>query len=134
MADPPYGNPEHGNGDGPRANDHRPHRCGTRPFENRSSMTLTSQPPAQSPFPHQDPGPNGWIDFLWRLTGDHRRAACVLAFTVVFLAAFAVVTALLAPHVGTLGVLGGLGAGGAGSAALEVVRRRRRNRDDPEEG
>jgi hypothetical protein len=53
------------------------------------------------------------------------RAAWVFAFTVVFLAAFAVVTALLAPHLGVLGVLGGLGAGGAGTAAFEVARRRR---------
>jgi len=95
--------------------------------------TLTSQPPAQARDPHEDPGPNGWIDFLWRLTGDHRRAAWVLAFTVVSLAAFAVVTALLAPHLGALGVLGGISAGGAGGAALEVARRRRRNHDDPEE-
>jgi hypothetical protein len=87
--------------------------------------TPTSQPSAQSPDPRQGLGPTGWIEFLWRLTGDPVRAAWVFAFTVVFLAAFAVVTALLAPHLGVLGVLGGLGAGGAGTAAFEVARRRR---------
>jgi hypothetical protein len=59
--------------------------------------TLKSKPPEQAPDPQQGPGPNGWIDFVWRLTGDHWRSAWVLAFTVIFLAAFAVVTALLAP-------------------------------------
>jgi hypothetical protein len=92
--------------------------------------TLEPKPPGQAPDPQQDPGPDGWIDFVWRLTGDHWRSAWVLAFTVIFLAAFAVVTAFLAPHLGALGVLGGLGAGGA---AIEAVRRRRRNRDDPAE-
>jgi hypothetical protein len=91
--------------------------------------TRESEPPAPAPDPQQGPDPHGWIDFVWRLTGDHWRSAWVLAFTVVFLAAFAVVTAFLAPHLGALGVLGGIGAGGA---AIEAVRRRRRNRDDPE--
>jgi hypothetical protein len=85
---------------------------------------LASQSPAQAPDPQNGPDPNGWIGLVWRLTGDHRRAAWVLAFAVVFLATFAVVTALLAPHLGALGVLGGLGAGGAGGVAIEVVRRR----------
>jgi hypothetical protein len=88
--------------------------------------SLASQSPAHAPDPQNGPDPNVWIDFVWRLTGDHRRAAWVLAFAVIFLATFAVVTALLAPHLGTLGVLGGLGAGGAGSATIEVVRRCRR--------
>jgi hypothetical protein len=87
--------------------------------------TLASQPPAQAPDRQHGPDPNGWIDFVWRLTGDHRRAAWVLAFAVIFLATFVVVTALLAPHLGALGVLGGLGAGGAGGAAIEAMRRRR---------
>jgi hypothetical protein len=87
----------------------------------------TPQPPEQTPDPHHGPGPNGWIDFLWRLTGEPARAAWGLAFAVVFLSAFAVVTAFLAPHLGMVGVLSGLGAGGAGGAAFEVVRRRHRN-------
>lgn len=98
--------------------------------------TVTTQPPPQAPDPGDEgdgPGPNGWIDLFWRVTGDHRRAGWTLAFVVVFLVAFATVTAILAPHLGALGVLGGVGAGGAGSAVLEFARRRRCSRDTEQE-
>ena len=60
----------------------------------------------------------------WVLS-DPRRAAWVLVYLALFLAACVSVTWLLAPY---LGLLGGIGAGGMGVGLLELLRRWIRDR------
>ena len=130
MTDPPCQPfPERAEGDGPATNDSRPPAPQTQPPSGASPSSSTVTPPSrtQAPDPASSGGfssPTGWCDLLWRLSGDHGRAAWCLVFTLVFLGTSVLVVWLIGPQLGAI-MSGILGAAGGGAAVGGVQRARK---------
>ena len=90
--------------------------------------TVTPPVPDSAPDPspkEESSAPIGVPDLIWKLSGDHRRAAWCLVFTMVFLLAFVAVVAMIGPVLPAIAT-GLLGTAG-GSAAVGVVQGVRRS-------